>query len=187
MNVGEKCNKWRQSYWQAQMALWRTGDSEVRVRLDLARQIASKTLEHAGVVREQAVYLQTAANQDSVSGSFHGAYGNSILIPHYIWLRNTCRAIGRGVLSNACTHTCAYKHTHWCTNPPRAWHGMSTTFSISAVMCLSGSFTNWGCSAQSSVELFVRALDHTELNGHSWWAKGAARGKFQEWRFKRYY
>lgn len=47
-------------------------------------------------------------------------------------------------------HTQRTHRTH--KDSPRAWHGMSTTFSISAVMCLSGSFTNWGCSAQSSVE-----------------------------------
>ncbi len=78
----------------------------------------------------------------------------------------------KGVLSNTCTHThtlslsLSLSHTHTRqrrTNSPRAWHGMSTTFSISAVMCLSGSFTNWGCSAQSSVKSVMRVLDQADL------------------------
>src|SRR4029434_58028 len=51
------------------------------------------------------------------------------------------------------THTPRHTHTHTHTHSPLAWQGMSTTFSISALMCLSGSFTNIGCSAERDTKI----------------------------------
>lgn len=145
--------------------LWRaagglTGHSQVGVGLNFSRLVSGKALKHPRVVGQEAVDLQAAAHQHPVPGRLHRVDGQSILVPHDVRLRHSCthRAREQSWSSSFPRHPSLVLHKRarvfweeWRPPAPclpRAWQGMSTTFSISAVMCLSGSLMNCGGSAE---------------------------------------
>lgn len=64
-----------------------TCNSQVGVCLDLSGQIAGEALEHARVVRQEAVDLQAAPDQHPVPGDLDRTDGRRVFVPHDIWLR----------------------------------------------------------------------------------------------------
>lgn len=81
-----------------------TGDGEVGVGLHFASSIASKTLEHSSVIRQQAINLQTPTSQNMITGIPQWTNGNCILIPYNIRLGNTWE------------HTHTHIFWHWNKN-----------------------------------------------------------------------
>lgn len=84
------CNRrnYAKSFPEEQLGL--TGDSQVCVGLNLSCQIPGKALEHPGVIRQKAIDLQAASHQHPVPGHLYWVNGQSILVPHNVWLRHSC-------------------------------------------------------------------------------------------------
>lgn len=122
-----------------------TGHSQVRGGLHLAGRVAGKALEHAGVIREQPADLQAAVWQELEAGQLLQADEGSVLVPGHFGGRYTCK--GQGHVSHRAV---VARGGRLVSGSPLAWQGMATTFSISAVMCLSGSLTNCGGSANAA-------------------------------------
>lgn len=130
---------------QRRRGLAPTGHGQVRGGLHLARRVAGKALEHAGVVGDQPADLQAAVCQELEAGQLLQADEGSVLVPGHLWGGNTCKS--RGHVRNGAVGAQGGRVENGL---PLAWQGMATTFSISAVMCLSGSLTNCGGSAKGS-------------------------------------
>ena len=122
-----------------------TGHSQVRGGLHLAGGIAGKALEHAGVVGDQPADLQAAVRQELEAGELLQADEGSVLVPGHLRGRHACK--GRGHVRHGAG---AARGGRLGSGSPLAWQGMASTFSISAVMCLSGSLVNCGGSAKGS-------------------------------------
>lgn len=122
-----------------------TGHGQVRGGLHLSGRVAGKALEHAGVVGDQPADLQAAIRQELEAGQLLQADEGSILVPGHLRGGDACK--GQGQVKHG---TVAAQGGWLGSGSPLAWQGMATTFSISAVMCLSGSLTNCGGSTKGS-------------------------------------
>lgn len=72
--------------------IWRhelTRNGEVGVGLNFSGLVAGEALEHSSIIRQEAVNLQTATRQHSVSRGLHRAYGHCVFIPYNVRLRDT--------------------------------------------------------------------------------------------------